>query len=51
LRVRGLSFSMVAAMVFFAKTLVLKGVDVGVVYLLSWNKLVEGVGGVRWSSE
>jgi hypothetical protein len=29
----------------------LKGVDVGVVYLLSWYELVEGVGGVRWSSK
>jgi hypothetical protein len=51
LRVRDLSLSMVAATVFFAKTLMLKGVDVGVVHLLSRNKLVEGVGGVRWASK
>jgi hypothetical protein len=41
----------VAATVFLAEALVLKGVNVGVVYLLPWYKLVEGVGGVWWSSK
>jgi hypothetical protein len=50
-RVRNLSFGVVTATIFFAETLVLKSVDVGVVYLLSWYKLVEGVSGVRWSSK
>jgi hypothetical protein len=52
-RVRGkdLSFGVVTTTVFLTEALVLKGVDVGVVYLLSWYKLVEGVGGVRWSSK
>jgi hypothetical protein len=50
-RVRDLSFCVVAATIFLAKTLVLKSVDMGVVYLLSRYKLVEGVSGVRWSSK
>jgi hypothetical protein len=50
-RVRDLSFCVVAATVLLTETLVLKSVDVGVVYLLSWYELVEGVGGVRWSSK
>jgi hypothetical protein len=50
-RVKDLSFGMVTATVLLAETLVLKGVDVGVVYLLSWYELVKGVGGVRWSSK
>jgi hypothetical protein len=49
--VRDLSFGMVMAMVFFAETLVLKSVDVGVVYLLSRYELVEGVSGIRWSAK
>jgi hypothetical protein len=49
--VRDLSFGMVTAMVFFAETLVLKGVDVGVVHLLPWYELVKGVGSVRWASK
>jgi hypothetical protein len=49
--VRDLSFGVVAATVFLAEALVLKGMDVGVVYLLSWYELVESVGGIRWSSE
>jgi hypothetical protein len=51
MRARDLSFGVVAATVFLAETLVLKGVDVGIVYLLSWYELVESVGGVRWSSK
>jgi hypothetical protein len=51
MRARDLSFGVVAATVFLAEALVLKGVDVGVVYLLPWYELVEGVGGVRWSSK
>jgi hypothetical protein len=50
-RAMDLSFSVVAATIFLAETLVLKGVDVGVVYLLSWYELVEGVGGVWRSSK
>jgi hypothetical protein len=50
-RVRDLSFGVVAATVFLTETLVLEGVDVGVVYLLSWYELVEGVGGIRRSSK
>jgi hypothetical protein len=51
MRARDLSFGVVAATVFLTETLVLKGVDVGVMYLLPWYELVEGVGGVRWSSK
>jgi hypothetical protein len=50
-RVRDLSFGVVTAAVFLAETLVLKGVDMGVVHLLPWYELVEGVGGVRRSSK
>jgi hypothetical protein len=50
-RARDLSFSVVPATVFLAETLVLKSVDVGVVYLLSRYELVEGVSGVWWSSK
>jgi hypothetical protein len=49
--VRDLSFGVVTATVLLAEALVLKGVDVGVMYLLSWYKLVESVSGVRWSSK
>jgi hypothetical protein len=51
MRARDLSFGVVTATVFLAETLVLKGVDVGVVYLLPRYEFVEGVGGVRWSSK
>jgi hypothetical protein len=51
MRGRDLSFGVVAATVFLTETLVLEGVNVGVMYLLSWYELVEGVGGVRWSSK
>jgi hypothetical protein len=51
MRARDLSFGVVAATVFLTETLMLEGVDVGVVYLPSWYELVEGVGGVRWSSK
>jgi hypothetical protein len=42
---------MIMTTVFLAETLVLQGVDVGVVYLLSWHELVESVGCVWGSSE
>jgi hypothetical protein len=42
---------MITATVLLAETIVLEGVDVGVVYLLSWYELVEGVGGVWGSSK
>jgi hypothetical protein len=48
---RDLSFGMVPAAILLAEALVLKGVDVGVMYLFPRYKLVEGVGGVRWSSK
>jgi hypothetical protein len=44
-------FCMIAATEFLAKALVLQGMDMGVVHLLPWYELVEGVGGVGWSSE
>jgi hypothetical protein len=50
-RVRDLSSGMVTATIFFAETLMFQGVDMGVVYLLSWYELVEGVGSVRWASK
>jgi hypothetical protein len=51
MRVRDLSLGVVTATVFLAETLMLKGVYVGVVYLSPGYELVEGVGGVRWSSK
>jgi hypothetical protein len=42
-------FCVVMATIFFAKALVLEGVDMGVMYLLSWYELVESVGGIQGS--
>jgi hypothetical protein len=42
---------MIAATILPAETLVLKGVYVGVVYLLSWYEFVKRVGSVRGSSK
>jgi hypothetical protein len=47
--VRDLSFCMVAAAVFLAETLVLQGVDIGVMYLPFWFELMKSVGSV-WGS-
>jgi hypothetical protein len=49
--VRDLSSGVIMAAVFLAEALVLKGVDVGVVYLLSQYEFVKGVGHVWWASK